>query len=610
MISSDPGKNNTDDGTGKTAEIESLLGTGQSEKPTTDRREDINRMFYWTSKHGKLLYVIGITIFFIFYEVIKTLIWPHMNLWESHVISIIMVAVLSTFFISWFRQIYDLQNQELRTVNKHLLHDITERKQAENELRFSEERFSKAFNDCPSPMSISTFPDGRYVDVNEAFLQVLGYRREEVIGFTRSELHIWEKPEDLARAMQCIYENKSLRNVETTLRRKSGELRIGLISADIIDIRGGEYILAVFEDITERKEAEEALRQSEERFFKAFHSSPCGMSITNLSDFRIIDVNQHWLDATGCSREEAVGKLRDEIDVWTKQQCQQVYDLMAVHGSVTNLETVFRNKEGGERNCLWSGEIITLDGNQCLLTAIIDITERKQMDREMARLDRLNLMGQIAGSIAHEIRNPMTVVKGYLQLIHDKEEFASQKKRFDTMIGEIDRADAIITEFLSLAKIKPEEMKRQNINGIVDDLLPLIQADAAKRQVAISVELADVPDVNLDEKEIRQLFLNLVRNGIEAMPQLYGELMIKTFRMQDQVVLSIKDRGNGIPPEVLEKLGTPFFSTKEKGTGLGLPVCYRIAESHNARIKIETGKSGTTFMVRFPIPSPQDEVSI
>jgi signal transduction histidine kinase len=89
----------------------------------------------------------------------------------------------------------------------------------------------------------------------------------------------------------------------------------------------------------------------------------------------------------------------------------------------------------------------------------------------------------------------------------------------------------------------------------------------------------------------------------------HGELTIKTSMKKNRVVLSIKDRGNGIPPDVLEKLGTPFFTTKEKGTGLGLPVCYRIAESHNARIEIKTGKRGTTFMVSFQVPSLQDEVS-
>jgi two-component system, sporulation sensor kinase E len=359
----------------------------------------------------------------------------------------------------------------------------------------------------------------------------------------------------------------------------------------------------IFAHALERARAEDILRQSEERFSRAFQSSPCAMSITRLSDNRIIDVNQRWQDTLGFSREEVVGNLLEDINIWAEQQRQQAIELVKKeYGSIANLDAVFRNKKGEELDTLWYGEIITLYGEPCLLGAWIDITERKKYEKEVARMDRLELMGQIAGGIAHEIRNPMTVVRGYLQMLQLNEEFASQHKRFDTMIGEIDRANAIITEFLSLAKDKPEEMKRQNINSIVTALVPLIQADAAKSQVAVSVDLVDVPDVNLDEKEIRQVVLNLVRNGLEAMPQA-GKLTIKTSKKKDRVILSINDRGNGIPPEVLEKLGTPFFTTKDTGTGLGLSICYRIAESHNARIEIKTGKRGTTFMVSFPMSS-------
>ncbi len=357
-------------------------------------------------------------------------------------------------------------------------------------------------------------------------------------------------------------------------------------------------LTGVLSDITEQKQAEKALRLSEERFFQAFNSSPCAMSITHLPDYRIIDVNQQWLDGTGFSREDVVGKLQEEMSIWTKQQHQQASECLHEYGSVKNLETVFRNKKGEERYGLWSGQIITLGGEPCLLGATIDITEHKQLEKEIAHLDRLNLIGEIAAGIAHEIRNPLTVVKGYLQMMQINKEFASYAKRFNTMIEELNRANSIITEFLSLARKAPTELKQQNINKIITNLLPLIQADAAKNHVAVSMDLGDVPDLNLDEKEIRQLVLNLVRNGIEAMSK-HGELTIKTRKKRDGVVLTIKDRGMGIPPEVLEKLGTPFLTTKEKGTGLGLPICYRIAERHNARIEIKTDKRGTTFTVSF-----------
>jgi signal transduction histidine kinase len=222
------------------------------------------------------------------------------------------------------------------------------------------------------------------------------------------------------------------------------------------------------------------------------------------------------------------------------------------------------------------------------------------MEVEMTRLDRLNIVGQMAASIGHEIRNPMTTVRGYLQLLRENESYSRELEYFDLMIEELDRANSIITEFLSLAKNKIVELKLTNLNAIIGKLLPLVQAKAMSRDQHIKLDLDDVPDLLLDIKEIRQLVINLVNNGMESM-QLSGVVLIRTYVDKDKVVLAIKDSGHGINRELLDKLGTPFLTTKEQGTGLGLAVCYRIAARHNAKIDIETGSNGTTFYIRFPI---------
>lgn len=168
------------------------------------------------------------------------------------------------------------------------------------------------------------------------------------------------------------------------------------------------------------------------------------------------------------------------------------------------------------------------------------------------------------------------------------------------MIEELDRANSIITQFLSLAKNKPVAKVRQSLNNIVETIYPLIKADVFKADKDIGLELASIPSLFLDEKEIRQLILNLVRNGLEAMST-NGTIIIKTHADSEDVVLEVKDQGNGIEPSILDKLGTPFVTTKENGTGLGLSVCYSIASRHNARIDVQTSPSGTTFFVRFKV---------
>ncbi len=229
-----------------------------------------------------------------------------------------------------------------------------------------------------------------------------------------------------------------------------------------------------------------------------------------------------------------------------------------------------------------------------------EIIERRKLEKEMVRLDRLNLVGELAAGIAHEIRNPMTTVRGFLQMFMVKPTFTPYFDNFELMIEELDRANAIITEFLSLAKHRSVELRRQSLNSIIETLYPLMTSDAIFTEKAVNFELQVIPELVLDEKEIRQLIINLVRNGLEAMKS-SGQLTIKTFMDGNEIVLSIQDQGSGIEPYLLEKIGTPFFTTKEQGTGLGLPVCYSIAARHNATLKFETGPNGTTFFIRFRI---------
>lgn len=248
-----------------------------------------------------------------------------------------------------------------------------------------------------------------------------------------------------------------------------------------------------------------------------------------------------------------------------------------------------------------------IDGSRLVIKTLYDITDRKKAEQElsklqsdMAHLERLNLVGQMAAGIAHEIRNPMTTVRGYLQLLGSKPDFQSQKSTFELMIQELDWANSIIAEFLSFVKNNPTEMLCQNINSILRHLYPLLEADAIIQKKQILFEAGETPDLLINAKEISQLVLNLCRNGLESM-EVNGTLAIRTYIENQHVVLMVEDEGCGIQSEHLERLGTPFFTTKENGTGLGLVICHNIADRHNATIDFKSGSDGTKFFVRFPI---------
>lgn len=355
-----------------------------------------------------------------------------------------------------------------------------------------------------------------------------------------------------------------------------------------------KVISVLIKDITRKREKQ---RLSDQFFLKVFNAGPSMMVIKTLGG-RIIDVNRSWVTNIGYSREEVIGTNESSLNPWVDPQTQSRIDDNLKSGSIYNMEVEYLTKNGNTRTGLLSIEEIEVGLVKYYLEAITDITEQKEIEMEMAKLDRLNLIGQLAAGISHEFRNPITAVRGFVQMLSARKELYGIKDYFDIMIEEIDRANAIISELLTLSKNKSLDLRRGNINNCINKLFPMIQAGAFNEDKDVDLKLMEIADIMMDEGEIRQLILNLTRNATEATAQ-GGKITISTYEENEDVVLSIKDEGNGIEPDVLNKIGTPFFTTKEDGTGMGLVICYRIVERHKAKIKIETGPEGTTFIVKF-----------
>lgn len=515
----------------------------------------------------------------------------------------------------------------------------TLRKRSEEALTTTEERFLRIFENTMVGIYQSS-PEGRYITVNPAFAHIFGYDSPEEL--LNSVINIGQQlyvnQEDRIRCIQQLLE-QGVHNFEVQVYRKDGSKAWMSNSVRVVRDNNGNIVCfeGIAKDITkrkliedelkkhcehleelvsertvelqtaisklrqetaERKLAEEAARQSEERF-KAFMDNSPALAFMKDEELRFIYVNKPFESNFKKSLADIQGKT--DFDMWSEETAKHLRENDVIALSKGKAIMVHENvpTPDGFRNWLVVKFPIKVTNRGCFLGGVaIDNTERKRLEMGMARLDRLNLVGQMAAGIGHEIRNPMTTVRGFLQMLGGKKECTRYKEYYDLMIGELDRANSIITEFLSLAKNKAVDLKMHNLNTILIALSPLIQADAIRNDKYIKVILEDIADLPLDEKEIRQLILNLVRNGLEAMPP-GGNLNIKTFMDGKEVVLAVQDQGKGIEPDVLEKLGTPFFTTKEQGTGLGLAVCYSIAARLNAKIEIETGSGGTTFFVRF-----------
>lgn len=479
------------------------------------------------------------------------------------------------------------RTRELTLTNARLEQEMKQRSRMSEELQQSYDRISDI---------LESITDAFYSLDKEWRVTYMNRSAEAQLGISRHKLlnqRIWDHvPKALSKGYTLI---------ESAMEeQKPKKLEFySLITKSWLELRvfpSAQGISIYASDTTERHQMERDMRHSQERFYKIFKASPSLMAIQSLADHAYLDVNESWQRHTGYTYEELVGGNADlQITIESANQGPDS------GGTLSDIMVKYVTRSGEIRTGLLSTEIIETHDQFCVLTVITDITDRVEMERELQRLDRLHMIGEMAAGIAHEIRNPMTTVKGFLQLMRSRQ-MAPPKDILDVMVEELNRANGIISEFLALAKNKTTDLRQQSLDGIIEAIYPLIQAEATLAGKSVRLALESEATLHLDEKEIRQMVLNLALNGLEAMEP-GGVLSLHTYNEGDEVLLDVIDQGSGIPQHVLEKLGTPFFTTKEKGTGLGLAVCFSIASRHRAKLTWTTGPEGTTFTIRFPAAS-------
>lgn len=484
---------------------------------------------------------------------------------------------------------------DLQSLNDKLEAEITRRT---HELQQSEQLYRTLVDN--SPDIITRYDrDYRFIFGNLAFTKATGITVDQMLGKTWTDRGIFEeKNSEWIQKLESVFRNGTSVEFETV---ESNQICTSVrFVPEWNEQKQIETVLSIARDITKQKQAEEL-------FYKAFSLHPSMMAIKSCIDATYIDVNEAYARAVGLPRDQIIGRPVGEIEInlGADLSRQEVRQLLSCQISLKNHEIQFCTTSQEKRTALLTSEQIIISGKPCCLQVITDITDKKQYEAEYARFDSLNVIGEMAASIGHEVRNPMTTVRGYLQFFQNKEVFSGYSEQFSVMIEELDRANAIVTEFLSLAKDKAVEMKRGNLSNVILALFPLLQADALRRGHHIGLELSELPDSDFDDKEMRQILLNLIRNSFEAMDR-GGKVVVRGYKEENDIRIEVQDNGSGIPDHVMAKLGTPFVTTKDHGIGLGLPVCYRIAGRHGAKIRVKTDSNGTTFTLLFPIPNTVD----
>ncbi|WP_242966849.1 histidine kinase dimerization/phospho-acceptor domain-containing protein [Desulfosporosinus sp. FKA] len=384
--------------------------------------------------------------------------------------------------------------------------------------------------------------------INPGYGQMHGYESAELLGRTVYDLLAPECRKDVPDILARIHDNGHSAYKTVHLKKDGSRFPVHtdsfeflfegrrLISVSVCNISGFERALEK-RSLDEREKLQKVVEEEHLRLYTLFNAFP-GLIYVIEERYKIRFANYKFKEQFG----ECEGQLCYSVVAGLNYPCSNC-EIPLIENDTTQTGN----------GCIYNHRLYDVftqpytdvDGTKLYFKVLIDITDRKNADREYFRLERLNLVGEMAAGIAHEVRNPLTTVRGFLQLLSSKDSVQQYSDYFKIMIEELDRANLIITDFLSLAREKAVDFTSVNLGKIAKSLMPLLGADALNQDKDINLELESVPDIKGDENELRQLLLNLVRNGFEAM-QSGGVLTVKIFEVGNYVVLQVADQGGGI----------------------------------------------------------------
>jgi PAS domain S-box-containing protein len=507
--------------------------------------------------------------------------------------------------------------------------DITERKRAEEALRESETRFRTFVDHAGDALFVYDLEHRTVVDVNRSACESLGYTRQELIGKTPLAFHLdsHQKEMESTAARAAAGETVFDRHLH---RRKDGSTFPVEVHTSLVSYGGRRFLLKVARDITDRVRAEEALRRSEAYLAEAQRLSHTGAWATDAVPeplywseelFRLYGLDSQQGFPT---HEQVLQRVHPEDRDRYLQALHRV-----IHQRVDS-EVEFRTvlPDGTIRYLYGLGHPI-LNANGDVVEVVgttVDITERKRaeqqrerlrlLESEIAHIDRVNILGELAASISHELNQPIaaSILNASLALQwleRDPPDLAEARQRTTRIIEAGTLASEIIDRLRSLYRKEPPKREPLTMNEVIGEMVVLLRGEAIRHAVSLRADLADnLPFVLADRVQIQQVLMNLMLNGIEAMSDTGGILTVKSqLRENGQIEISVSDTGPGLPPGKDRQIFDAFFTTKPQGSGMGLAISKSIVESHGGRIWANgNGGRGATF--HFSLPMAPAEASL
>ncbi len=469
-------------------------------------------------------------------------------------------------------------------------------------------------------------PEGNIIGANRSAAALSGYSHVELDAMNLGQL--FSEAEKLRTPLRYdLLKQGETIQTERLLSRKDGTtVPIEMNSRMMPD---GTYHTFI-RDLSERKQAEEALRLSEEKFSRAFKLNPDAVTLTRLVDGSYIEVNQGFTNLIGWTQDEVIDRSSrpGDLDIWCQDEDRDRFvSELREHGEVREMELDFRHKAGWSAPCLMSARIIEINAEPCVLSIVHDISERKknqekqkQLEEQMVRVQKLESLGVLAGGIAHDFNNILMAVIGHCELAQRRltvESPATENLRQIKLAAS--RAADLANQMLAYSGRGKFVVEALDLSQIIAEMEHILAVSISKK-ATLRYDLApDLPSVEADATQLRQIVMNLTINASEAIGDNSGIIAISTGVMDcdrtylqntwlDEnlaagryVFLEVADTGCGIAPEAVDRIFEPFSSTKFAGHGLGMAAALGIVRGHSGAIKIytEVGK-GSTFKILLP----------
>jgi PAS domain S-box-containing protein len=490
--------------------------------------------------------------------------------------------------------------------------DITEHRLAEEALQKEQRDILLILNSSPIVI-FYTDKEGKYIRVNKAFAMGLGRTEEEILGKTVFDLFPPEVAQSMTDSDQEVMKSGRPKLNITECYESTGGIAGGIrwLQADkipIYDANNSVIGLAGFaQDITERRQAEEELKESEERYRELVENIEDIVYVTDGTG-KVIFLNNAFARISGYTREEMLRK--NYMEILTPESRREVLELFKKQKKGRHLgvfemsffdkDRVVKTIEVREKHIFKGDRVVEVHGLGR------DITEKKKMELQLLQSEKLSAVGTMISGVAHELNNPLTSIIGNAQLLAKRDVPGDIKTKLNVILKESIRSSKIVAGLLSFAREHKPERKVISINDIVTESLKLREYDLRVSNIDFRVSLSeDLPETFADPYHLQQVFINLINNARDALAERSGAaLAIRTYRDNDLIFIDFEDNGPGIEKETLSKIFDPFFTTKEvgKGTGLGLSVAYGIINEHGGTISVESQPgSGAKFIVALPI---------